>query len=430
MKESLLHLVWEQQLFKTVDLLTTDEQTLKIHKKGILNHLQGPDFGNAVVEIGGQKWAGTIEIHVKSSDWYVHQHQEDINYQNVILHVVYEHDVEIFDKHSNSIPTLELKKQMDSDVLENYKLLIGNSKQWIFCESKLKDFDTFKLSGWLERLYVERLERKVGEIERVFLKTNKDWEAALFLLMAKYFGGNVNGEIFLNAFSQVDYTIVRKQIANKTTTSFLFGLVGLLAQKSVEDGYYELLKKEFTFQKQKHQLGNLQLARLNFYGCRPPNFPTIRLAQLIAFYEKHKTVFASILNLDGNLKSYHEFFTIKMETYWQLHYNFDKPSKKSSKQISKAFVNLLLMNVVVPMLFFYAKNQGKDTSFLLDLMYEIPVEKNSVISKFNQLGVKTNAALQTQALLTLKKEYCDKERCSECVVGIYLLKKRNNFKYP
>ena len=139
MKESLLHLVWEQQLFKASNLFTTKQQELNIHKKGSLNHLQGPDFGNAIISIDGQKWAGTIEIHVKSSDWYAHQHQKDPNYQNVILHVVYEHDVEIFDLHSNEIPTLELKQYIQKDVLLKYKKLMSNSKQWIFCESELKN---------------------------------------------------------------------------------------------------------------------------------------------------------------------------------------------------------------------------------------------------------------------------------------------------
>ncbi|NJB82399.1 DUF2851 family protein [Wenyingzhuangia aestuarii] len=422
MKESLLHLVWEQQLFQTTDLLTTKQQQLNIHNKGVLNHLQGPDFGNAVISIDGQKWAGTIEIHVKSSDWYAHQHQKDPNYQNVILHVVYEHDVEVFDLHSNEIPTLELKPYIQKDVLLKYKKLMNNSQQWIFCESELKNIDAFKLDSWLERLYVERLERKVGEIEKVFTTTGQDWEATLFLLMAKYFGGNVNGPIFLNAFSQVDFSIIRKQFTNKTTASLLFGLVGLLESNDVEDVYYNSLKKEFHYQKQKYQLGNLQLPKLNFYGCRPPNFPTIRLAQLIAFYEKHMTVFANILSLETGLKGYKDFFSIEMEAYWKQHYNFNKPSKKSAKQISKGFVDLLLMNVIVPVLFFYAKSKGKDKSHLLDLMYEIPAEKNSVISKFNQLGVKTNSALQTQALLRLKKEYCDKERCAECVIGVDLIK--------
>jgi len=423
MRESLLHLVWEQNLFQNTDLLTTKNQLLKIHQTGILNHLQGPDFSNAVLEINGQKWAGTVEIHVKSSDWYAHEHQNDKNYHNVVLHVVYEHDVEVFDVHSNEIPTFELKKYIDKNVFLKYKKLMKGPKQWIFCESQLKSFDTFKMNIWLERLYVERLERKIGEIDEVYKKTGRDWEATLFLLMAKYFGGNVNGAIFLDAFSQVDFSVIRKQISNKTTTSFLFGLIGLLAENEIEDAYYTSLKKDYKYQQQKYQLKNLQLPKLNFYGCRPQNFPTIRLAQFISFYEKNTNVFSEILNIKSNLKSYNDFFSIEMNLYWKTHYNFKCTSKKSAKKISKSFINLLLMNVIVPVLFLYAKNKGDDTSHLLELMYEIPSEKNSIISKFKELGIKVDSSLQSQAVLSLKKEYCDKERCVECVVGIDLIKK-------
>lgn len=418
MKESFLHLVWQQQLMSHKDLYTTKGEKLIIHQRGVLNDFQGPDFGNAMVEVANQKWAGNIEIHVKSSDWYAHQHQKDSNYNNVILHVVYEHDVEVFDLHSNEIPTLELKHYIDNNVLLNYNQLMSQTQQWIFCEDHIKDFDVFKWQHWLECLYVERLERKVGEVAQVFEHTGQDWEATLFLLMAKYFGGNVNGAIFLKAFSQVDFSIIRKQIVNNTTSSLLFGLVELLEQSDVEDVYYQSLKKEFYYQQQKHQLEDLLLPKLNFYGCRPQNFPTIRLAQLIAFYEKHQTVFANVLNIQGDLNSYQDFFTVEMSEYWKTHYNFDKPSKKSPKQISKGFLELLLINVVIPVLFLHAKYKGEDNSHLLDLMYEISQEKNSVISKFNQLGLKTTSALQTQALLRLKKEYCDKERCAECAVGV------------
>jgi len=160
---------------------------------------------------------------------------------------------------------------------------------------------------------------------------------------------------------------------------------------------------------------------LNFFGCRPHNFPTIRLAQLIAFYEKHKTVFSKVLGLGENLKSYQDFFDIEIDEYWKTHYNLDKVSKKSSKKISKNFLDLLLMNVVIPFLFLYAKKKGTDESYLLDLMYQISPEKNNIVAKFSALDVKSKSALETQALLTLKKEYCDKERCAACDLGVHII---------
>ena len=424
MKESFLHLVWQQQLLSHQELCTTKGEKLRIHKTGFLNALQGPDFNNGLIEIDGQKWAGNIEIHVKSSGWYAHQHQKDKNYNNVILHVVYEHDVEIFDLHSNEIPTLELKNFISEKVLNNHEKLMNNTQQWIFCEQSIKEIDGFKINNWLERIYVERLERKVEEIEKIYKRADKDWEATLFLTMAKYFGGNLNGQLFLEAFSQVDFSIIRKQMVNKSTHSFLYGLLGLLDDEEVEDAYYQTLQKEFSYQKQKYQLAGLQKVQLHFYGCRPQNFPTIRLAQFIAFYEKHSSVFNKILTLGNNINCYKDLFNVKVNEYWQEHYHFGKPSKKSSKQISKGFVDLLLINVVIPVLFLYAKTKAEEDAYLLELMYKIPQEKNSIISKFKDIGCIANSALQTQALLTLKKEYCDKERCAECAVGVELMKSR------
>jgi len=422
MKESFLHLVWQQGLFEQTNLCTVQKENIQLYKKGVPNYLQGPDFSNAIVEIGGVKWAGNIEIHIKSSDWYAHKHQKDKNYGNVILHVVYEHDVDVYDIYGNEISTLELKPCISKDLVNNYKELLTHKPKWIFCEDIIKNYDSFKLNKWLERLYVERLERKVEEIEKIFTKQNSDWEATLFLMLSKYFGGNLNGSIFIQAFSQVDFSVIRKQINNKTTTPFLFGLTGLLSKDNIEDAYYQSLKKEFFYQKQKYKIEDLILPSLNFYGCRPQNFPTIRLAQLIAVYEKHQTLFAELLSTKTNIEDYKNIFKIELDLYWQEHYNFEKISKKSKKQLSSSFINLLLINVVVPILFLYHKTKGEDVFYLLDLMYGMAPEKNNIINKFYKLGVDTKSALHTQALLTLKKEYCSKERCAECSLGIDFIK--------
>lgn len=422
MKESFLHWVWEQQLLNTRELYTTNKKLLTVFNSGNLNTLQGPDFSSALLKIESQKWAGNVEIHVKSSDWYAHQHQNDENYKNVILHVVYEHDVEVYDAHNNVVPTLELKKYIDKNVLKNYQTLMQTNTHWIFCEEKINTIDTFVIENWLERVYVERLERKVKQIEQIYHKSGKDWEATLFLTLAKYFGGNLNGEIFLNAFCQVDFSVIRKQMVNKTLDALLFGLVSLLDEKEVEDVYYQQLQKEFAYQKQKYQIENLANYKLHFYGCRPQNFPTIRLAQLLALYQEKNTLFALVLQLGADLNLYRDLLSVPIALYWQEHYNFERPSKKSSKKLSKNFVDLLIINAIVPVLFCYAQQQGKDCYHLLELMYAISPEKNSIINRFKKTGVKVDTALHTQALLTLKSEYCEKERCAECVIGIACIK--------
>lgn len=326
MKESFLHLVWQQQLLKiNKPFITSQTQALEIHKTGVLNYLQGPDFKNALIELETIKWAGNIEVHVKSSDWYAHQHQNDKNYSNVILHVVYEHDVDVFDLYGNEIPTFELKKYILDTVFLNYEVLMSKKQQWIFCEDVVKKIDVFKLNNWLERLYIERLERKVEDINTVFIDNKKDWEATLFLLLAKYFGGNLNGVIFQEAFTSVDFSIIRKETSNKNLNALLFGLLGMLEKNDVEDTYYIQLQKEYRYLQQKYKLSYKNRHSLNFYGCRPANFPTIRLAQFIALYEYNQTLFAVLIRAFVNKVDYKTILSIALDAYWQQHYNFDKP---------------------------------------------------------------------------------------------------------
>ncbi|MGY5351214.1 DUF2851 family protein [Wenyingzhuangia sp. IMCC45533] len=422
MKESFLHLIWQQKLFTTKSLCTTRHQKLEIDYFGTLNSLCGPDITSAVIKIDGQKWAGNVEIHVNSSDWYAHQHQKDKNYGNVILHVVYHHDIEVYDVNGHEIPVLELKQYIPLSVLENNSRLMNQKSKWIFCEDYFKYVDNFKFEFWLESLMIERLERKTKEVEKTLKDAKGDWEATLFLMMVKYFGGNVNGDILYNVFSKIDYKIIRKQFVNKTSSSFVYGMVGLLVEEK-EDAYYIGLQKEFYYQQQKYQLNNSMDKRLNFYGCRPLNFPTIRLAQLIAFYEATPNVFSKILSMNHQLSAYKDLFNVSVAEYWKIHYNFDKESKKSLKRVSKSFQDIIMINVIVPVLFLHNKTKGIDNAYLLDILNELKPEKNSVISKFGELGFQSKSALETQALLTLKKQYCDHERCAECAVGIETIMK-------
>ncbi len=424
MKESFLHLVWQQKLFTTKELRTVHQKNIEINHYGMVNTLQGPDISSAIVTIGEQKWAGNIEIHVNSSDWYAHQHQKDKNYQNVILHVVYHHDVEVYDVHGNEIPVLELKQYISKQIIANYEGLLQHKNTWILCEGSFKELADEKFKFWLERLMVERLERKTKEVETIWKACKGDWEATLFLMMTKYFGGTINGTIFYETFSNVDYSVIRNQWVNKTASSFLYGLLGLLTEDR-EDVYYQNLQKEYQYQQQKYQLKNENKESLNFYGCRPSNFPTIRLAQLIAFYEAHPAVFSELIVLGTSLKNYQNLFDVSVNDYWYTHYNFGKVSKKSYKKISKHFREILIVNVVIPVLFLYHQQKGWDTSGFLEVLYELPSEKNSILTKFKEIGYTATSALEAQALLTLKKQYCDKERCAECEVGLRLIQQND-----
>jgi len=242
----------------------------------------------------------------------------------------------------------------------------------------------------------------------------------LFYVLVKYFGGNLNGDIFLETLINVDFTILRKQFANKTLDSLLFGVLNLLPIET-EEPYVRQLKNEFNYQKQKYNLGNFIVPKVNFYGCRPHNFPTIRLAQFIALYQKHHRLFSDLITQNHTLKSIEKMFDTQVDVYWRTHYNFNKNSKNTSKNISKSFVELLIINVIIPLNFLYNKTIGKDNEELLELIYQIAPEQNSIINKFNGLGYKPPSALETQALISLKKEYCEKKRCASCAIGVQLL---------
>ena len=421
MKEDFLHYVWQYKKFDFSNLTTAAGELLTITNCG--NYLQqtGPDFFNAQIVIGNQKWAGNIEIHIKSSDWYLHHHEKDSNYDNVILHVVWEHDTPVFRKNNSEIPVLELKKYVSKEILENYKALTS-PKAWIYCESQIANIDKFVFKNWQERLFIERLERKYIPIEQLLLETENDWEAILFCMLAKNFGLNTNGETFLKIAKSIPFSIVRKESYEVTNLeSLLFGTANLFPV-DVQDNYTKDLKKRFEYIFQKYRLKKVIIEPVQFFKHRPDNFPTIRLAQLAMLYHKNHNLFSKVI-LAKTLKELHQLFGISISDYWQTHYQFDKESLKKKKQFSKSFVDLLVINTIVPIQFAYAKSQGKEASdSLLDLLREVAAEKNIIIEKFSNFGIKSKNAFETQSLLQLKNEYCNHSKCLQCAVGIQLLK--------
>ena len=421
MKEDFLHYVWQYKKFDFSNLTTVSGELLTITNCG--NYLQqsGPDFFNAQIVLGNQKWAGNVEIHIKSSDWYLHHHEKDTNYDNVILHVVWEHDTPVFRKDNSEIPVLELKKYILKKDLENYQEL-ASPKSWIYCESQIATIDNFVLANWQERLFVERLERKYIPIEQLLQETENNWEAVLFCMLAKNFGLNTNGETFLKIAKSIPFSIIRKEsteVAN--LESLFFGTAGLFPLDA-EDNYTKELKKRFDYISQKHKLKKIVIEPVQFFKHRPDNFPTIRLAQLAMLYHKQQNLFSKVI-VANTVTALHQLFEITITNYWQNHYQFDKESQNKKKKFSKSFIDLLVINTIVPIQFAYAKSQGKEASeSLMDLLREITAEKNIIIEKFSNFGIKAKNAFETQSLLQLKNEYCNHSKCLQCAVGIQLLK--------
>ena len=421
-KEDFLHYLWNYKLFNLYNLKTIQKEEITIINSGTSNINSGPDFFNAKLIIGEQTWAGNVEIHVNSSDWYLHHHEKDSNYDNVILHVVWHNDAEIYQKNNTSIPTLELQKFTPHNLLTNYKKLFSKHLQYIHCENEISNIDAFTLDNWLEKLYIERLIKKSDLILELLAKTNNDWESVLFKLLAKNFGLKVNGEAFLNMVNSFDFSIFRKELHKlQNIEALLFGQAGLL-QEDIQNSYFNVLKKEYQHLSLKYSLDTIYKGQFHFFRLRPSNFPTIRIAQLANLYYIHDNLFSKIISFK-NINYFYKFFIVGTSTYWKTHYNFNSISKKSNKNLTKPFIDLLLINTIIPLLFVYYKQQGKlDEEKLFDLIKQIKPEKNSVIDKFFSLNIITKNALETQALLQLKNEYCDKHRCMQCAIGDSLLR--------
>ena len=422
MKEDFLHYLWKFKKFDTLNLKTFNGEEITIATVGQYLELAGPDFFNAQITIANQKWAGNVEIHLKSSDWYVHHHEQDSGYENVILHVVWEHDTEVFRSNNSEIPVLELKKYVDKATLENYQSLMA-PKSWIFCEKQINKIDGFVFKNWQERLFFERLERKAKSIFDLLEQTNHDWEAVLFCLLAKNFGLNTNGELFFKMAQNIPFSVLRKESFEiENLEALIFGTAGLL-ESDKEDTYFKDLKFRYFYLTHKYQLEQGGQAPVQFFKHRPDNFPTIRLSQFANLYHSQVHLFSKISVLNS-LKSSYDLFQVSASEYWLNHYQFDKESPKKRKSLSKSFIDLIVINTIIPLQFAFAKSQGKEISEdLIRLLEEVSPEKNAIIDKFKSFGVLAASAFDTQSLLQLKMEYCNAGKCLECAVGMELLKK-------
>ncbi len=291
MREDLLYFIWKHNKLPTEQLCAGNGETILIRNPGTQNRFSGPDFFNAKVEIDGQLWAGNVEMHLKSSDWYVHHHQIDENYDNVILHVVWEDDIAVFRKDGSQIPTIEVKQYVPQELLNSYQSLMDNSRtSFINCEMDLKDMDSFLVENWLHRLYIERLEHKSNLIMDLLETSKNDWEAVLLILLAKNFGSKVNGSYFLERASQLDFSIVGKATNDSLQLeALLFGHFGLLHVADCTDFYCSQLKKEYNYLVGKFDLDKTQL-KPEFFGLRPPelsNHPNFAIGRSVRKKSRH-----------------------------------------------------------------------------------------------------------------------------------------------
>ncbi|WP_031427559.1 DUF2851 family protein [Flavimarina sp. Hel_I_48] len=422
MKEDFLQYLWKYKKFEAARLKTTEGKDVAIVSVGMHNQLAGPDFFNARIRIDGQLWAGNIELHVKASQWYGHGHEKDRKYDNVILHVVWEDDIAVYGVGNAVLPTLLLKSYVTEDLLSSYKKLFDRTgKRFINCEQDFHAVPDPLMQNWLERLYFERLERKVKEVDGLLKTSKNDWEAALFFLLMRSFGTKINGAAFAALAGSIPFKIIRKSTSVENALEpLLLGQAGLLMEQSNDIQVLEW-KKEYAYLKHKYELPQNHGEPVQFFKLRPPNFPTIRLSQVAALYSEKKALFSKLMQAE-HLDEYYELLSVKASPYWDMHYTFGKTHKARPKSLSRSFINILLINTIIPLKFAYLRSKTTaEPEKILELIAAIPTEKNSIVDSFFKLRKLPENALTSQALLELKNNYCDPNACLKCQVGNYLI---------
>ena len=419
MREEFLYYLWENRLTDK-DLKTAEGEAVEVVVTGYRNTDSGPDFLEAKIQIGDKLWAGHVEIHVKSSDWNRHGHQNDKAYNNVILHVVYENDIQV-----NDIPTLELKGHFDETLFAQYQKFIS-SKGWIPCEKNIAQVPVFTRLSWLDRMAVERLESKSGTVNKILEANQFDWEDALYKLLMRYFGLKVNNEAFEYLSNILPFKTLLKHADNLLQVeAMLMGCAGFLEDDFTEE-YPLLLKREFAVMKAKFNLLTMPAERWKFMRMRPSNFPTIRLAQMAQLIHKNGCLFSKI-KAAKNTVEVKALFDMEASDYWEMHWRFGVSTESKPKHLGETTADVLTINAVAPLLFCYGKLH-KDESVCetaLQFLEETEAEDNAVIRHYAQCGIKAENAMQTQALLHLYSYFCKRKRCIECRIGNVLLHKIN-----
>ena len=417
MTERLLQYIWQFQYFNPNNLITEEGESLQVIHSGTLNTNQGPDFTDAKIKIGTTIWAGSIELHIKTSDWKNHKHSSDKNYKNVILHVVWQNDVHL----NLPFSTLVLQDKVPKVLLNKYDELM-NENSFIPCEKSIHQINELTWQSWKERILVERLENKTRVIFDYLQKNNNHWEETFWWLLAKNFGVKLNSVAFEKIAQSVSINILAKHKDQiHQTEALLFGQAGFLEADFLED-YPKLLQKEYQFLKKKYKLQKIE-GNMIFLRMRPSNFPTVRLAQLAMLVHKSLHLFSKIKEAN-DVKSIKALLNVTANDYWHYHYVFDETTAFKKKKLGEQMIDNILINTVIPILFAYGHYHNENTfkDKALQWLEHITAEKNSITKGFTSLDIENKTAFDSQALIQLKNEYCNKKRCLDCSVGNKLMR--------
>lgn len=422
MNEDLLHTIWKYKLVGTIDFIGSKGETIKVVSIGEHNQDSGPDFFNSKIEINGILLVGNLEVHIKTSDWLKHNHQINKAYDNLVLHVVYEHDVELPQNEAYNVSVLELKGYIKPALLNQYKS-IESSKQKIPCGKSITLVEPIIWKSWLDRLAISRLEDKTSYIKSIFHSVNNNLEETLYILLSRNFGFKINNDSFELLAKSTPFNLLKKHADSKIQMeALLFGNAGFL-DDLFEEKYPKQLQNEFEFLRHKYQLIPLKKEIWKFSKTRPVNFPTIRISQLISLISKQQSLY-HFIESKPTLIELRSFFEVETNDYFKSHFKFDVPATESSKQLGETAFYSIIINTIVPFLFFVSQQNSisEFQDYAFDLLSSISPEINTKTKEFIKLGVKPDNALETQALIQLYDTFCSIKGCLHCNVAKFLLK--------
>lgn len=403
-------------------MLTADGKSVQVIDPGIRNNDSGPDFFNAKLRIDDTVWVGNVEIHDRSSDWYRHGHDKDKAYDNVILHICSVIDREIYRTSGGKIQQMVL--DVPDYVRNNYQILKA-AEVSPACYSILPELTVLTKHSWMSALQVERLRDKTNALTRRLDMFDDNWEDVFFISLARNFGFGVNGDPFeLWAMSLPYRAMDKHRDSLMQIESIMFGMAGFLGGK-IYDDYHLSLQKEFVYL--KHKFGLTEPGNLNWkmMRMRPGSFPQLRIAQLAFLYCNSGGLFSRVMecNTVGEL---YDIFQIHTSDYWKKHYNFNCESVVENKRMGSKSVDLIIINTVVPFLYAFGVYKGNDR--LCDRAFyfleHIRSENNYIIRNWEKVDIIPENAADSQALIQLTREYCEKRKCFFCRFGYEFMKRK------
>ena len=412
-------------------LETTDGRRVEVIDPGLHNRNSGPDFFNAKVKIDGTLWVGNIEIHDKSSDWYLHGHDSDTHYDNVVLHVVGVADRPVQTSSGIFVPQMVLP--VPQSVHDNYAELL-HTDAYPPCYRIIPSLTRLTIHSWMAALQTERLEQKTIAIEQRARQAGGSWEDAFFITLARNYGFGINGEAFEDWARHIPLQAVGKHRDDLFQIEAIFmGQAGLLElsavpqryqQDALNEGYFAKLRNEYQFLAHKFSLQPMDVKLWRFLRLRPQNFPHIRIAQLANLYYQRRASLSALVDCT-DMAAMAELLQTQVTPYWETHYTFGSESVKNKKHLSPASINLLIINTCIPMLFAYGRHSMKEVlcDRAFDFLELLKAEQNYIIRMWQECGLDVKTAGDSQALIQLKREYCDKRECLRCRIGYEYLKR-------